>query len=554
MPRPTSDATEGEAHVPDSDSPKFGASTGDGTEVRPTLSAPDDGLTPSGAETASSGEVPSVEATDAVTVPSDETAAAVSHDLSAAAPYAEEPTPDHQGGDETADAASHAAIPVAPFTGETTPEAVRAEERAEDEAETVTEAATTATEEAEPVRRSWEEPARAEPVAPVEEDIHPHEEEAGGTSVAAWLLGAILFLIAGGALALWGGPRLAPHLPSGMSGFASWLSPGGDAAEAKIAALEAKLEARVGALETQLAGGDVDTRVRAAVQASESKITSEIKQLRDSVASTDSAALTERIASLQSAIDGQSAEVDALKDQIAGAAPGTVDSGASEKIDVYRAELDGVRTEVGALQGQVAGFSARLDEVLSKADREVTAAQEKVEEVETKATADLSAAEAQASLALVRAAVASGAPYADALKPLEESGKVSIPEGLAAGAASGVASMANLRESFPEAAHAAIRESIVASAQDDVLSRTKAFFEAQVATRSLTPQSGNSPDAVLSRVEDKLRQDDLNGALQEAAALPTDAQAEMSGWLQAAKLRAGAVEGLKTLETELSAN
>lgn len=545
MPRPTSDTTEGEAHVPDSDSLKTGAIPGEDTEVRPTLSAPDDGVTPSAGEALA-------EADDSAAASSDESAAAVSHDLGAVAPETVD-DPEAASGpslpEAPAEAVAPAAIPVAPFTGETTPEAVRAEEAAEEEArEAVPETA-----EAEPVRHAWEERPPTPPSAHSEAEHPQPEDEGGGTSPAVWLLGALVFLIAGGALALWGGPKVAPHLPAGMSGVASWLSPGGDAAEAKIAALEAKLEARVGALETQLAGGDVDTRVRAAVQASEAKIASEVGRLRDAVTASDGTALTERIAALQSAIDGQAAEVDALKNQISGAAPGTVDSGASERIDVYRAELDGVRTEVGALQGQVAGFSSRLDEVLSKADREVTTAQEKVEEIETKATADLSAAEAQASLALIRAAVASGVPYAEALKPLAESGTVSIPEGLSAGAETGVASMARLRDSFPEAAHAAIQEGIMATAQDGVLSRTKAFFQAQVATRSLSPQEGASPDAVLSRVEDKLRQDDLAGALQETAALPAEAQAAMSGWIDAAKLRAGAVEGLTTLETQLSA-
>jgi hypothetical protein len=61
------------------------------------------------------------------------------------------------------------------------------------------------------------------------------------------------------------------------------------------------------------------------------------------------------------------------------------------------------------------------------------------------------------------------------------------------------------------------------------MSRSRAFFTAQVASRSLTPKQGMDPDAVLSRMEDHLRNDDLAGALAEAQGLPSEAAAAMSG-------------------------
>jgi hypothetical protein len=62
-----------------------------------------------------------------------------------------------------------------------------------------------------------------------------------------------------------------------------------------------------------------------------------------------------------------------------------------------------------------------------------------------------------------------------------------------------------------------------------------------------------SPDAVLSRMEDRLRRDDLDGALAEADQLPSEAAAAMRGWLDAARLRAGAVDGLAELNGALAA-
>ena len=86
-----------------------------------------------------------------------------------------------------------------------------------------------------------------------------------------------------------------------------------------------------------------------------------------------------------------------------------------------------------------------------------------------------------------------------------------------------------------------------------MLARANAFLKAQVASRSLTPQPGTGTDAVLSRMEDRLRQDDLAGALAEAQALPSEAAAAMQGWLDSAKLRLGATDGLAALAQTLPA-
>ena len=113
--------------------------------------------------------------------------------------------------------------------------------------------------------------------------------------------------------------------------------------------------------------------------------------------------------------------------------------------------------------------------------------------------------------------------------------------------------MATLRDRFPDAAHAAIRASIVASAGDGIMARSRAFLEAQVASRSLTPKEGTSPDAVLSRMEDRLRNDDLKGVLAEAESLPSEAAQAMADWLDAARRRAGAVEAVASLDASAPA-
>lgn len=381
------------------------------------------------------------------------------------------------------------------------------------------------------------------------EDPHEAEDEGGG-SLAARLLMAVLLLLVGGGLALWGAPKLAPHLPSGMSGVAAWLTPGSTDAAARVTALETELGGRIAALEARLAAAATAQDVGTAVEATASRLDGELSTLREQVAALGGSEVPQQVARLQSAVDGQAAEVATLKAQME-TAPAA--AGATAEVDVYRAELDGVRAEVGSLQSEVAGLVKRVETAEQNADRQVTLAQTRVTEIETQAETRLTAAEAASGVALIDAALASGAPFEAPLEALGSHPGVTVPPALTAAAPTGVATLAALRDTFPDAAHAAIRASIMAGAGEGVLSRTRAFLDAQIASRSLTPQAGSSPDAVLSRVEDKLRHDDLAGAIREAEALPSEAQAALAPWLDAARLREGAVEGLAALDAALPA-
>ena len=86
-----------------------------------------------------------------------------------------------------------------------------------------------------------------------------------------------------------------------------------------------------------------------------------------------------------------------------------------------------------------------------------------------------------------------------------------------------------------------------------MVARSRAFLEAQVASRSLTPQAGVGPTRCCRAWRTGCAATTSTGALAEAAALPTEAPAAMAGWLAAARLRAGAVAGLAALDGALAA-
>jgi len=383
-----------------------------------------------------------------------------------------------------------------------------------------------------------------------EEHAEEHHEEEGGRSFASRVLTALVILILGAALGIWGAPRLAPMLPSGLAPVARWLTPGQADLEAKIAALETEHGTAIADLRDQLAGidlGALEGRLTERLDMAESATKSELDALREDVANVGTGDLTQRISRIEAAVDGQRAELGTLKEQMAGGAGGALSAEAVAQIDVYRAELEGLRAEFSDLSAKVAGLTTRVDEAAAAATR-------RVERAEAQATAARTSAEIQADLAQIRSALANGQPYADALGRLTSHPGVTVPEVLAAPADAGVLTLAALRDRFPDAAHAAIRASVLARSGGGFLARSRAFLEAQVASRSLTPQEGTSPDAVLSRMEAALGRNDLDAALAEAGSLPSEATAALGDWLAAARARAGAVDALEQLNADLTAS
>jgi hypothetical protein len=396
--------------------------------------------------------------------------------------------------------------------------------------------------------RGVDDPAdRDEPGETAEHAEDDAVDEERGWSFAARALAFLVVLLAGAGLGVWAAPRIAPLLPAGMAPVAAWLTPGASELEARVAALEGRLETELGAVGSRLAAmpdaSVLEGRARDLVGAAQDELGGRIEALRQELGAAATGDAGERLGRLETALEGATAELAALKGQIESGAAGLSED-AAQSIDTYRAELDGLRAEVGELAGSVSGLGARLDEARAAADARATAAEAKAAEVQQAAVVERDLSAARADLAAIAAALASGAPFQEPLDRLAETAGVTVPPGLSAAAATGVATPAALRAEFADAAHGAIRASIQAGAGEGLIARSRAFLEAQVASRSLTPQDGADPDAVLSRVEDALRRDDLAAALAEAERLPSEAGDALAGWIAAARARADAEAGL----------
>jgi hypothetical protein len=115
-----------------------------------------------------------------------------------------------------------------------------------------------------------------------------------------------------------------------------------------------------------------------------------------------------------------------------------------------------------------------------------------------------------------------------------------------------VPTLAQLQSDFPDAARAVLSVSAVVDPQDSQVSRFSAFLKAQLGTRSLEPQEGDTPDAVLSRAEDALRKGDIALSLTELSALPETALEQMSDWVTQAQLRENTSTAVAALAAEMN--
>lgn len=206
------------------------------------------------------------------------------------------------------------------------------------------------------------------------------------------------------------------------------------------------------------------------------------------------------------------------------------DNLAPEAIAAYERELK-------ALQTAMAQQRAEVEEKLA-------------ESAALRATAEVDAqtAAARDALSLLTQAVDGGLPLGSALAALEGAG-VTVPEALNSLQA-GVPTLAALQISFPDAARAALAADNSANGGSGVTN----FLRHQLGVRSLTPQEGDSADAILSRAEAALTAADLSTAMAELSSLPEAAAGAIAPWLGDAAKRADALTALDALRQSVMTN
>ena len=393
----------------------------------------------------------------------------------------------------------------------------------------------------------------------MEDDDEPEQR-----SLASQILRVLLILLVGAVLILWAGPRIAPNLPSGLAPVAAWLTPGGTAADARIAAVEQRLTQREAAQNARLdalEGGPDMAAVNEALAQQAAELMAQINDLSDQVAATDGAEIEARLTRAETVMEGLRAELETLRASLTGLATTTqgiandtagLPEAAAQMGEALTARIEGLQAELEAMASRQGEMSQRIDEAKATAERQVAEADARVAQAEAQAAADITSAVALAEINALANALQSGRSFSTELDAIAAS--ADVPAALTANAPTGIASSAALEESFPSMAHEAIRASIVAEAGDSVVSRAAAELRARTVGRSIVETEGDSTDAILSRVEARLREGALQEALAEAQSLPPAAAHVMSDWTERLQARADTLAAFQTLSGTLAAD
>ena len=213
--------------------------------------------------------------------------------------------------------------------------------------------------------------------------------------------------------------------------------------------------------------------------------------------------------------------------------------------------------ELAALRTRISEMTAAAEEQLAAAQSEAASVARAAEEARLAAEAEAEAARAAAAereaelqamavqretLISLRSAVVAGAPFSELLGSLGD-----VPAVLTANADTGVPTIQVLQRNFPDAARAALAQATAVDAGAGAGERLAAFLQRRINARSLTPQEGDGPDAVLSRAEANVMRGDLEAALSELQALPENGLSAMASWLEQAQTRISAIEAVDQL-------
>lgn len=372
----------------------------------------------------------------------------------------------------------------------------------------------------------------------ITEEVAEEKPKKQGMSVSSKLLAGVTLIALGGAAGLFFGPKIAPSLPAGMAPVAQFLSPGSSSADVKIAELSTTIDQRLAALENA-PKPELNTEIKQQI----AELSSRITDLSDQVAASDSGDIEARLTGAETKLSGLSAWVDQTDERLLAGDAGSNDNSASLAI------IEGLRAELAAVAAKQGQIDQQIDQVKAATDRRVGEAEEKVVEVIETTSKTIGAVERDKAITAIRAAIDIGSQFAVPLSVLSES-NLEIPQVLSQAASSGVVSFGQLKGGFSAAAHAALKADIKEQSDTSVANKLAGFFKSQVTVRSLEAQDGDTVDAILSRMNASLNNEDLSTAVAQSAGLTPTSQSAMQSWLDDANLRNDVINAVNALSQE----
>ena len=329
----------------------------------------------------------------------------------------------------------------------------------------------------------------------------------------------IFSLICGGIITLSFSTKISALLPSGMAPLARFLSPSEALAIERIQIYKLETDNRLNKIEN-IKHPNVDLKIKEL----RDEISNDIAQISKELSEIDNSKIENRLSELEKKITNTLTLVDEL---VFNSSKNVIinDSPLNKNYDLIIKKL---RSEITFLSNQ--------QNLL-------------IEQFNTLKNANLNTFKKNSKdlndFDKIKEALNFGGPYKLALEEISKK-EIQIPKVLLDNS-EGVVTMNYLKTNFPTVAHASLKASLKQTDESGLGGKLLGFLKSQVTVRSLDAQEGNSINAILSRMQVALNNDDLSEAIRQSSDLNGAAKSEIKDWLSLAVKRQETVDAFSEM-------
>ena len=329
----------------------------------------------------------------------------------------------------------------------------------------------------------------------------------------------IFSLICGGIITLSFSTKISALLPSGMAPLARFLSPSEALAIERIQIYKLETDNRLNKIEN-IKHPNVDLKIKEL----RDEISNDIAQISKELTEIDNSKIENRLSELEKKITNTLTLVDEL---VFNSSKNVIinDSPLNKNYDLIIKKL---RSEITFLSNQQ-NFLIEQFNTLKNANLNTS----------KKNSKDLN------DFDKIKEALNFGGPYKLALEEISKK-EIQIPKVLLDNS-EGVVTMNYLKTNFPTVAHASLKASLKQTDESGLGGKLLGFLMSQVTLRSLDAQEGNSINAILSRMQVALNNDDLSEAIRQSSDLNGAAKSEIKDWLSLAVKRQETVDAFSEM-------
>lgn len=280
--------------------------------------------------------------------------------------------------------------------------------------------------------------------------------------------------------------------------------------------------------------------------------------LRSEMSTAVVKAADEQLATIKSQVSALAERVDQIPDRASAKETEAAMALLAEKVDGLTERIATLEKSRAAAQTSGTEAAQAASDVAKRNAEELATLKERLDRLESKQAAE-APAERERKQALVvavgqlREALTDSKPFTDELDTVTKLGGDTVREmtaAIAPFADSGIPTADQLKRQFQD-----VEKKILAAAatpqKGDWIDKAISQATSVVTVRKVGPVEGDTPEAICSRAEARLKADDLQGAVDELAALKDAPAAAAEAWLKQARARLASRSVMRDLQNHV---